>query len=322
MCTSRMPAKTPISDEKKAKATAYAAAMAAEGPLLMELMGSVPGPQKHKKRSVSFASQAEVQTLTPEGGHQVLTSAPISTPKHESQSAKPDPKPDPKPNPSQPSDQPVAAEAIPDPEAEVMVDDAEDEGISQTPPNLDMPDLGEFTSQTSSSPELPTPSTPLTLTPTSSQQTSQPSESSTASSGPSSIGDIDLSQDWDEVKRQIHKCTEKMELGDCIQKLETWVASLGDSPFRKKVQDFFLQEAEERGELTQTAISFLSLRNKADLWARVQAQVGWEDTHDARQPVLEQLDTSRRWAHELLGLPRGADEAVVKKRYRKLVLWA
>ena len=45
-----------------------------------------------------------------------------------------------------------------------------------------------------------------------------------------------------------------MELRDCIQKLETWVASLGDSPFRKKVQDFFLQEAEERGELTQTAI--------------------------------------------------------------------
>ena len=142
----------------------------------MELMGSVPGPQKHKKWSVSFASQAEVQTLTPEGGHQVLTSAPISTPKHESQSAKPDPKPDPKPNPSQPSDQPVAAEAIPDPEAEVMVDDAEDEGILQTPPNLDMPDLGEFTSQTSSSPEQPTPSTPLTLTPTSSQETSQPSQ--------------------------------------------------------------------------------------------------------------------------------------------------
>ena len=99
----------------------------------MELMGRVPGSQKHKKRSVSFASQAEVQTLTPEGGHQVLTSAPISTPKHESQSAKPDPKPDLKPNPSQPSDQPVAAEAIPDPEAGVMVDDAEDEGISQTP---------------------------------------------------------------------------------------------------------------------------------------------------------------------------------------------
>ena len=235
----RMPPKTPISDEKKAKATAYAAAMAAEGPALMELMGSVPGPQKHKKRSVSFASQAEVQTLTPEAGHQVLTSAPISTPKHESQSAKPDPKPDPKPHPSQPSDQPVAAEAIPDPEAEVMVDNAEDEGISQTPPNLDEPDLGEFTSQTSSSPELPTPSTPLTLTPTSSQQTSQPSQSSKASSGPSSIGDIDLSQDWDEVKRQIHKCTEKMELRDCIQKLETWVASLGDSPFRKKVQEFF-----------------------------------------------------------------------------------
>ena len=65
-----------------------------------------------------------------------------------------------------------------------------------------------------------------------------------------------------------------MELRDCIQKLETWVASLGDSPFRKKVQDFFLQEAEERAELTQTAISFLSLRNTADLWARVQAQVG------------------------------------------------
>ena len=288
----------------------------------MELMGSVPGPQKHTKRSVSFASQAEVQTLTPEAGHQLLTSAPISTPKHESQSAKPDPKPDPKPNSSQPSDQPVAAEAIPDPEAEVMVDDAEDEGISQTPRNLDMPDLGEFTSQTSSSPELPSPSTPLTLTPTSSQQTSQPSQSSTASSGPSSVGDVDLSQDWDEVKRQIHKCTEKMELRDCIQKLETWVASLGDSPFRKKVEDFFLQEAEERGELTQTAISFLSLQNKADLCARVQAQVGWEDTHDARQPVLEQLDMSGPWAHELLGLPRGADEAVVKKRYRKLVLWA
>ena len=31
---------------------------------------------------------------------------------------------------------------------------------------------------------------------------------------------------------------------------------------------------------------------------------------------------SRPWAHELLGLPRGAHEAVVKKRYRKLVLWA
>ena len=31
---------------------------------------------------------------------------------------------------------------------------------------------------------------------------------------------------------------------------------------------------------------------------------------------------SRPWAHELLGLPRGADEAVVKKWYRKLVLWA
>ena len=31
---------------------------------------------------------------------------------------------------------------------------------------------------------------------------------------------------------------------------------------------------------------------------------------------------SRPWAHELLGLPRGANEAVVKKRYRKLVLWA
>ena len=187
----------------------------------MELMGSVLGPQKHKKRSVSFVSQAEVQTLTPEGGHQVLTSAPISTPKHGSQSAKPDPKPDPKPNPSQPSDQPVAAKAIPGQEAEVMVDDAEDEGISQTPPNLDMPDLGEFTSQTSSSPELPTPSTLLTLTPTSSQQTSQPSQSSTASSG----------------------CTEKKELRDCIQKLETWVASLGDFPFGKKVQDFFFQEA-------------------------------------------------------------------------------
>ena len=100
----------------------------------MELRGSVPGAQKHKKQSVSFASQAEVQTLTPEGGHQVLSSASISTPKHESLSAKPDPEPDPKPNPSQPSDQPVAAEAIPDPEAEVMVDDAEDEGISQTPP--------------------------------------------------------------------------------------------------------------------------------------------------------------------------------------------
>ena len=28
---------------------------------------------------------------------------------------------------------------------------------------------------------------------------------------------------------------------------------------------------------------------------------------------------SRLWAHELLGVPRGADEAVVKKRYRKLV---
>ena len=88
------------------------------------------------------------------------------------------------------------------------------------------------------------------------------------------------------------------------------------------MQDFFLQEAEERGELTQTAISFLSLQSKADLWARVQAQVGWEDSHDARQPVLEHLDMSRPWAHELLGLPRGADEAVVKKRYRKLVLWA
>ena len=288
----------------------------------MELMGSVPRPKKHKKRSVSFASQAEVQTLTPEGGHQVLTSAPISTPKHEPQSAKPDPTPDPNPNPSKPSDQPVAAEAIPDPEAEVMVHDAEDEGISQTPQNLDMPDLGEFTSQTSSSAELPTPSTPLPLTPTSSQQTSQPSQSSMASSGPSSIGDVDLSQDCDELSRHIHKCEEKMQLRPCIQKLETWAASLGDSPFRKKVQDFFLQEAEERGELTQTAISFLSLRNKADLWARVQAQVGSEDTHDARQPVLEQLDMSRPWAHELLGLPRGADEDVVKKRYPKLVLWA
>ena len=189
-CTSRMPAKTPISDEKKSKATAYAAAIAAEGPSLIELTGSVRCPEKHKKGSVSLASQAEVQTLTPEGGHQVLTSAPISTPKHESQSAKPDPKPDPKPNPFQPSDQPVAAEAIPDPEAVVMVDDVEDEGISQTPPNLDMPDLGEFTSQMSSSSELPTPSTPLTLTPTSSQQTSQPSQSSTASLGPSSIDDI------------------------------------------------------------------------------------------------------------------------------------
>ena len=72
-----------------------------------------------------------------------------------------------------------------------------------------------------------------------------------------------------------------MELRDCIQKLETCVASLGDSPFRKKVQDFFLQEAEERGELTRTAISFLSLRNKADLWVRVKGQVGWEDNHDA-----------------------------------------
>ena len=28
-----------------------------------------------------------------------------------------------------------------------------------------------------------------------------------------------------------------------------------------------------------------------------------------------------RPAHELLGLPRGADEGVVKKRCRKLVLW-
>ena len=200
--------------------------------------------------------------------------------------------------------------------------DAEDEGISQTPPDLNMLDLGEFNSQTSSSPELPTPSTPLTLTPTSSQQTSQPSQSSTASSGPSSIGDVDLSQDWDEVNRQIHKCTEKMEPRACIQNLETWVASLGDPPFRKKVQDFFLEGGEEWGELTQTAISFLSLRNKADLWARVQAQVGWEDTHDARQPVVEQLDMSRPWAHELLGPPSWAAEALVKKRYRKLVLWA
>ena len=222
----------------------------------MELMGSVPGPKKHKKRSVSFAPQAEVQTLTPEGGHQVLTSAPISTPKHESQSAKPDPKPDPKPNPSKPSDQPVAEEAIPDPEADVMVDYAEDEGISQTPPYLDMPDLGEFTSQTSSSPQLPTPSTPLTWTPTSSQQTSQPSQSSTASSGPSSIGDVDLSEDWDEVNRQIHRCREKMELRACIKESKTWVASLEDSPFRKKMQDFFLQEAEERGELTQDSNLF------------------------------------------------------------------
>ena len=113
-----------------------------------------------------------------------------------------------------------------------------------------------------------------------------------------------------------------MELRACIQKLETWVVSLGDSPFRRKVQDFFLQEAEERGELTQTAISFLSLRNKADLCARVQAQVGWEDTHNTHQPVLEQLDMSCPWAHELPGLLRGADEAVVKKRYPKLVLWA
>ena len=31
---------------------------------------------------------------------------------------------------------------------------------------------------------------------------------------------------------------------------------------------------------------------------------------------------SRPWANELLGLPRGADEAVVKKQHRKLVLWA
>ena len=124
------------------------------------------------------------------------------------------------------------------------------------------------------------------------------------------------------MNTQIDKCTEKMELRACIQKLETWVASLGDSPSQKKVHDFFLHEDEERGELTQTAISFLSLQNKADLWARVQAQVGWEDTHDARQPVLEQLDMSHPWAHELLGLPRGADEAVVKERYRKLVLWA
>ena len=85
---------------------------------------------------------------------------------------------------------------------------------------------------------------------------------------------------------------------------------------------FFLQEAEERGELAQTAISFLSLQNKADLWARVQAQVGWEDTDNARQPVLEELDMSRQSAHELLGLPCGADEAVVKKWFRKLVLWA
>ena len=113
-----------------------------------------------------------------------------------------------------------------------------------------------------------------------------------------------------------------MELHACNQKLETWGASLGDSPFRKKVQDVFLQEAEERGELTQTAIPFLTLRNKADLRALVQAQVGWEDTHDARQPVLEPLDMSCPWAHKLLGLPRGADEAVVKKRYWKLVLWA
>ena len=113
-----------------------------------------------------------------------------------------------------------------------------------------------------------------------------------------------------------------MELRACIQKLGTWVACLGDSPFQKKVQDFFLQEAEERGELTKTAISFLSLQNKADLWARVQAPVGWEDTHDARQPVLEHLDMSRPWAHELLGLPRRADEAVVKRGYQKLVLWA
>ena len=120
-CTSRMPPKTPISHEKKAKATAYAAAMEAERPSLMESMESVPGRKKHKRRSVSFASQAEVRTLLPKGGHQVLTSAPISTPKHESQSAKPDPKPDPKPNPCKPSDQSVAAEAIPDPEAEVMV---------------------------------------------------------------------------------------------------------------------------------------------------------------------------------------------------------
>ena len=43
-----------------------------------------------------------------------------------------------------------------------MVDDAEDEGISQTAQNLDIPDLGKFTSQTSPSPEPPTPSTPLT----------------------------------------------------------------------------------------------------------------------------------------------------------------
>ena len=102
-----------------------------------------------------------------------------------------------------------------------------------------------------------------------------------------------------------------MELRACIQKLETWVASLGDSPFRKEVQDFFLQEAEERGELTQTAIFLLLLRNKADLWAPVQTQVWWEDTHDAHQPVLEQLEMSRPWAHELLGLPCGPDEAVV-----------
>ena len=92
--------------------------------------------------------------------------------------------------------------------------------------------------------------------------------------------------------------------------------------FSKIGAGLFLQEAEERGDLTQTAISFLSLRNKADLRARVQAQLGWGDTHNARQPVLEQLDMSRPWAHELLGLLRRDDEAVVKKRYRKLVLWA
>ena len=101
-------------------------------------------------------------------------------------------------------------------QAEIEEDKEDDEHVATpTPPHTDLPDTEEV-SKISTPPELSMPCTPLTLKPAPSL-TPKHSHSSTASSAPSNMADIRIEQSWEEVSKQIQRCTEKMRLWECIK---------------------------------------------------------------------------------------------------------
>ena len=185
--------------------------------------------------------------------------------------------------------------------------------------NMHLPDLEQFeSSQPCSFPS--NLGTPVSLSPLSDNALA--SQQSSASSRLSVIGEIDVSQSWEDLKRQIGRPDFKERLQEVNRNLASFVESQACHMFRAASEKLFLNESKEREEIEGNTRGVLSKRNRTDLMSRAKEQRAEENTFQFQDPPLHLPPATRPCQHEILGLPRHAPIENVKAQYRKLMFSA